>query len=278
MPGEEPVPKAPPYLASLKECDTASITVEGHKVSIWELTVVTDEQILADWAASFRQHYCLDSEIDRLREGTGYSRCDYLLQLVFPDKTVTPGPSVRAGDFAEILVADYLEYINSYWVPRCKYQIKAVRNESVKGVDILGFHMPSLNPSLADVMIAFEVKAQLTGDSYAGKLQDAINDSSKDLLRRALSLNATKRRLLDTGNTELAVKVQRFQNPPDHPYLYRSGAAVLLSSTCLDIDEIEKSTSISLHNNKDHLELLIIQGTGLMDLVHALYERAANEA
>jgi hypothetical protein len=278
MPEENPIPKAPLYLSSLKKCDTASITIEGRVVSIWELAVVSDASALTDWAARFRQHYCLDSEIDRLRGGTGYSRSEYLLRLVFPDKTEAPGPSVRAGDFAEILVADYLEYISGYWVPRCKYQEKAVRNESVKGVDILGFLMPSSDPSRADTLIAFEVKAQLTGTSYNGKLQDAVNDSSKDLLRRALSLNATKRRLLDSGNTESARIVQRFQNPSDHPYVYRSGAAVVLSSTCFDKTEIENSTNISMHNNKDNLELLIIQGTSLLDLVHAMYERAANEA
>jgi hypothetical protein len=34
----------------------------------------------------------------------------------------------------------------------------------------------------------------------------------------------------------------------------------------------------SKHPNSDNLRLIIIRGTSMMDLVHALYARAANEA
>ena len=45
-----------------------------------------------------------------------------------------------------------------------------------------------------------------------------------------------------------------------------------------DEDEIVKSTKVSEHDNKGSLDLLVIRGTRFMSLVHALYERAANEA
>ncbi|MCA9422713.1 MAG: hypothetical protein KC592_16965, partial [Nitrospira sp.] len=217
--------------------------------------------------------------IDTLREGTGLSRKEYLLDLIFPDKINAPGPGIRAGDFCEILVADYLEYVIGYWVPRCKYKEKATRNESVKGVDILGFLMPDTQkPSRTDTMVAFEIKAQLTGSQYAHRLQDAIDDSAKDYLRRAYSLNATKRRMIASGDTQAAMIIQRYQNISDHPYVYRSGAAVVLSDKAFDKSAIEESTTVSTHNNKASLDLIVIRGKDLMGLVHALYERAANEA
>jgi hypothetical protein len=125
-------PKAPPHLSVLRKSNATPITIQGREVEVWELSVTKVESVLADWAGKFRQHYCLDSEIDALRAGTGLSRCEYLIKLVFPHKTLASGPSVRAGDFAEILVCDYLEHIGGYWVPRRKYQEKSIPNESLK--------------------------------------------------------------------------------------------------------------------------------------------------
>ncbi len=271
--------KPPKHVRYLKKTRRPITTAEGIEAAVWKLELPSDEIVLSSWAKSFRTHYCLDSEIDALRAGTGLSRKDYLTTIVFPDKSIAPGPAVRAGDFAEILVNDYLEYFLGYWVPREKYAEKATRNESVKGVDTLGFflvHPQKLSPK--DRLIAFESKAQLTGSRYLNCLQTAINDSSKDLLRRAYSLNATKRRLLAAGRREKALIVQRFQDLADNPYMFRSGAAAVLCDTAFDQKTIAKSTTVSAHSNKANLELLVIRGKDLISLVHALYERAANEA
>ncbi len=75
-------------------------TVDGKTVHIWQLRHQHDDAILSAWAKHCRNHYCLDTEIDHLSDGTGLNRCDYLCQYVFPDKTAAPGPSIRAGDFA----------------------------------------------------------------------------------------------------------------------------------------------------------------------------------
>ena len=231
------------------------------------------------WAASFRQHYCSDAEIDTLRAGTGLSRTDYLVQLAFPDKSVAPGPGIRSGDFAELLVSDYVEYVLGYWVPRGKYAEKSSRDESVKGVDILGFRLAHpLSSSSEDTFIAFEVKAQASGGKYTGRLQAAVDDSSKDYLRRAITLNATKRRLLRAGQLDQALVVERFQNQSDHPYIYRSGAAAVLSDNAYDESLLQSSTTVAGHQNAGNLELIVIRGKDLMQLIHTLYERAANEA
>jgi hypothetical protein len=132
-----------------------------------------DEEVLSQWAKHFRNHYCLDDQIDDLRSGTGYSRADYLREIKFPDEKTAPGPSIRAGDFGEILVADYVEHILDFWVPRTRYIDKAVRNESTKGSDILGFRFMSDEEfSPRDVLAIFEVKAQFSGTA-------PIQDSKK---------------------------------------------------------------------------------------------------
>jgi hypothetical protein len=208
----------PQYLTCLNRSTVTLNTSDGHPVEVWELKVSPTAPCLPEWASHFRQHYCLDSEIDALRAGTGLSRKDFLIQIIFPDKSAGFGPRIRSGDFAEVLVSDYVESLG-YWVPRDKYAEKASRDESVKGIDIIGIMISPTGPPINDRLLAFEVKAQLTGNHYDGKLQDAVVDSSKDYLKRAITLNATKRRLLRAGQHDHALQVQRFQNPSDHPYI-----------------------------------------------------------
>jgi hypothetical protein len=261
----------PSHLSGLLKCTNNLVTSDGRRIDVWELSVPPNASYLSEWASHFRQHYCSDSLIDSLRTGTGFSRVEYLTQLVFPDKSGAPGPGIRAGDFAEILVSDYVEYLLGYWVPRGKYAEKSSRNESVKGVDILGFKVTSPSaPSATDTLLAFEVKAQFSGDKYRGRLQDAIDDSAKDYLRRAISLNATKRRLLQADQNDRALVVQRFQNISDNPYIYRSGAAAILSDLAYDETLLQQSTKIAAHQNANNLELIVVRGKELMTLVHAL--------
>jgi len=272
-------PTLPQYLSGLsKRAETLS-TSDGRRIDVWELTVAPTASYLSEWASKFRQHYCSDDEIDALKAGTGLTRSEYLTQLVFPDNSVAPGPGIRAGDFAELLISDYVEHLLGYWVPRGKYAEKASRDESVKGVDILGFQLTNPSGSTpTDVLLAFEVKAQFSGRKYNGRLQTAIDDSSKDYLRRAMTLNATKRRLHRSGEYDKALLVQRFQNQSDHPYIYRSGAAAILSDTAYDESLLQSATKTVEHQNAANLELIVIRGNELMKLVHALYERATHEA
>lgn len=272
------LPVIPTYLKYLKKTGRSLKSADGKSIEIWELLVPEADPCLSGWATRFRQHYCLDAEIDELRDGTGLSRSEYLLQLVFPDKTKPPGPGVRSGDFAELLVADYVEYQLGFWVPRGKYAEKASRDESVKGVDILGFKLVEPGKeSPADMLLTFEVKAQLGGGKYQDRLQSAVDDSSKDYLRSAYTLNATKRRLHNVGDQKSALVVRRFQNIADRPYVFTSGAAAVLSDESYDEVALQ-ATKTADHRNAASLDLIVVRGGQLMALVHAMYERAANEA
>lgn len=267
----------PTYLRHLKPVDELTLAT-GERCEVWELEVPQDDACLSEWATRFRQCYCPDGQLDLLREGTDKTRAQYLLELVFPDQTKAPGPGVRSGDFAELLIADFVEFLLGYWVPRDKYAEKGSRNESVKGVDIVGFkwrdedqHHP------ADEMLTFEVKAQLRGNKYEERLQVAVDDSAKDYLRAAETLAAMKRRFLIKGDQSAIKVVQRFQNAADRPYLLLSGAAAVLSDDAFDAAGLS-TTSTAKHNNARGLRLVVVKGEGLMDLAHALYQRAADEA
>lgn len=114
--------------------DTGKIlrTADARAVRIWEIAHQPDGQVLSEWAQHIRRHYCPDEEIDPMRKGTGLSRADYLRTLKLPDKAKGLGPATRSGDFGELLIADFLQYVLGYWVPRSRYDRKNTRNESAK--------------------------------------------------------------------------------------------------------------------------------------------------
>ncbi|MFG6116951.1 Hachiman antiphage defense system protein HamA [Halobacillus sp. MO56] len=253
-------------------------TEDGRDIDVWEFRHEDDENVLSQWANHFRNHYCTDEEIDFLRNGTGLTRSEYLTEIKFPDSAKPPGPSIRAGDFAEILVSDYLEYILNYWVPRTRYSDKTIRNESSKGCDIIGFKYVDENEeSLDDTLTIFEAKAQFTGKKPKTKLQEAIEHSAKDQVRKAESLNAIKQNFYRTSNLEEALKIERFQNKVDNPFKELSGAVALFSSTVFDEDVISKCNATD-HPNLENLELLVVHGNDMMNLVTELYRRAGDEA
>ncbi len=253
-------------------------SADGKEVKVWEFRHEKDEKVLSAWAKHFRNHYCLDSEIDYWRRGYKYSRSDYLNTIKFPDPKAAPGPSIRAGDFGEVLVADFLEYLFGYWVPRTRYDNKTVRNESTKGSDIIGFHIvEGVEPSSKDKLAIFEAKTQFSGERDKKRLQKAVDDSAKDIARKAVSLNAIKQRLHERGERDDAEKIERFQNEVDYPYKEVYGAVALFENRLFD-SGLASSTDASSHPHSGNLALIVIKGDQMMVLVHELYRRAADEA
>lgn len=278
-----PVPpgKTPPHplhLEWLVDTGQGLKTADGRIVKVMELKHQGDDAILSAWAKHFRNQYCRDDQIDGLRKGTPHSRSEYLTQIKFPDAAQAPGPSIRAGDFAEMLVTDYVEFAMGFWVPRTRYDHKTARNESTKGTDVIGFRFVAegkFDPK--DTLALFETKAQLTGTTPTKRLQVAIDDSAKDEMRRAESLNAIKQRMLNEERLVDAGKVERFQNSEDNPYAQQYGAVALVSTAVFDQADIQE-TNASAHPHAPTLMLIVIHGADLMKLAHGLYQRAADEA
>ena len=232
-------------------------TREGKQIKVFELIIQDDEDILNSWAKHLREHYCADDEIDVLRSGYGLGRKEYLEKIKFPDAQVAPGPSVRAGDFSEILVADYVQYVLKYLVPRTRYDRKVNRNSSTMGCDLIGYKYGKAN-SKNDELIIFEVKAKASdvSPSAENELQKAINHSQKDVVRLAETLNAIVQRLLDRNDFEEAKRVQRFQNSTDNPYRKKYAAAAVHSNISYSETALKDVSTI---NHPDPDLILILQ-------------------
>lgn len=261
----------PQYLDWLLEEKTI-VTSEGKQIIIYELDIQDDENVLQLWAKHLREHYCADSEIDILRSGLGLTREQYLRDIKFPDAHIVPGPSVRSGDFTEILIADYVQYVLDYTVPRTRYDRKVNRNSSTMGSDLIGYKCGT-KISSSDELIIFEVKACASNKrSSKVRLQKAVDDSNKDKLRLAETLNAVVQRLIDRNNLSEAQKVQRFQNATDRPYSKIYAAAAVHSNA--SYFEFALKTVSTLHHIDPDLKLVVVHCDKLMDLIHEIYGRA----
>lgn len=265
------------YLKWINEASSSLTSSDGAIVKIFEFNHEEDEELLSSWAKHFRNHYCLDEDIDDDRMSMGLSRSEYLLNIKFPDCSVAPGPSTRAGDFGEILIADYLEYKLNYFVPRTRYENKNIKNESTKGIDVLGFKPINVERiSEEDELLTFEVKCALQNTNN-NTLAKALKDSKKDFDRRkAEALHAMRRRLKEKGKVDLMKIVERYQDQVARPYKEVSGAAAIHSNHNWS-DEVVTTCIANDHPNPQKI-LIVVKGEKLMDLVHKLYERACNEA
>lgn len=281
------MPKGPAHLDWLIDTGQTIKTACGKAVAVWEMKHQDDAKVLSAWAGHFRNHYCLDTLIDQLRGKQ--SRKDYLENIKFPSKTSKLGPPTRAGDFAEILISDYLEWRLGFWVPRVRWSNKPTRDESAKGSDVIGFQFAQPGKfTPKDMLAVFETKAGLSAQS-SNRLQDAVNDSAKDHLRIDESLNFLKQKLIEQGRNADAANVERFQNPVDIPYQETYGAAAIFSTDSFDAKVIKttdaskipaskKSKVVIPHPHHGKLMMIVIKGGEMMNLVHELYRRAAHEA
>ncbi len=254
------------YLTKIKDMTTA----EGEVVEVFELSSAIDEAVFGEWAAHFRQNYCRDELLELVVHGTDLTKEEYLLAHKFPDKSEGFGPGTRSGDFAELLVSDYLEFTLGYHVHRERYKNKFNRNSSTQGTDVIAFKTRGIKPSADDEFLTFEVKAQASGKVAQNRLQDAVADSYKDAIRKGETLSALKQIYIEKGEVGKANQVERFQNKPDRPYTERYGAAAVHDTTTYS-ETLIKDVKVSGSKRW----MIVIKRDNLMSLVHKLYEVAA---
>ena len=248
-----------------------SITTDnGDTVEVFELKADIDESSLEEWAVHFRQNYCSDDILEILIDGTGLTKEEYLSSIIFPDAKTAPGPSTRSGDFSEILISDYLQFRLGYAVPRERYQYKFNPNTSTQGTDVIAYRIIETGGNPNDELIIFEVKSQSKKKNGQNRLQDAIDDSGKDMIRIGNTLNALKRIYIQQGMTDKAMQIQRFQNKPDKPYVEKYGAAAVQDSQAFSEEQIK---AVDLKGTTKWL--IVIKRDDLMKLVDSLYERSA---
>lgn len=242
--------------------------VESYKISY----DMSDERALDNWALHLRRHYISDSELEESIDELGISKEDYLKSYKIPGRK-KPGPSTRASDITEILVADMLQFLMNYEVPRIKQQGRANKDMSTPGTDVIGFRFEKSidNPSRKDELVAAEVKAVLSKKSF-GTITDAVKDSKKDKFRIATTLDYYRQTLKRFGDNESAKKIARFQIKSEMPYSTKYEAFAITK-----IEDIDSNTIIEIAGKDLGLDnsqqVYFIHGKDLMDLTNAIFDR-----
>jgi hypothetical protein len=49
-------------------------SADGKEIEVWEFQHQNDNIVFSEWATHFRNHYCLDNEIDALKSGKEKTR------------------------------------------------------------------------------------------------------------------------------------------------------------------------------------------------------------
>ena len=251
---------------------------EGKTIEVYELQLNLAPLSVQNWATHLRRHYCNDEDLEVLAPDCGMSKKEYLDTIVFPSLE-TPGPSIRSGDFAEILFLDFLEIKRGYVVARTRYDDKKNRDSSAFGSDIMGFKLRDKSAetySSNDELIVMEVKSRASATKVlaASKLEDAVKDSLKDKKRIMESLNAVRKKARLQQDSEMDQYTRRFQNPVDNPYKSRYGAGTLQNKPSFSQEEWKK---ISIHEEGDFDCLVIVMyADKLMPFIHSLYTIAGD--
>jgi hypothetical protein len=249
------------------------ITNQGEKVQIFHLIPENEEVAMVEWARNLRRNYADDQVTDEMSSSLGVSHEEYLKTYKFPDPLDTWGKVVMIGDFSEILIADYLQYVLDYVVPRTRYNSKINRNRSTQGSDLIAYNVASSdewNPK--DELLVFEVKAQSSEAKAKARLQEAVEHSSKDITRLAESLVASAEILTRVGKQNQAKVVQRFLNGTDRPYITRYAAAAVHSTFSFSRDLIQQLDT-SQHPSEG-VQLIVVHCDRLKDFINSMYERA----
>ncbi len=249
----------------------------GGQVEVWKFDYEYDKEAFDEWANHFRNQYCKDKDIDHLKRPTGKNREDYLLGFKFPDKIKKPGVMTRSGDFAEILVDDFLEYVEKYWTPRTRYDRRVNKDISTPGSDVIAIKIRNDshgNPQ--DELLVFEVKGRIA--SKTNDLNKAICGSCEDPLRIAESLNAMSTRFHCEGDLVSEDKIVRIQQMINIQRKSCSYGAALVCSTELYNSGLISNADVSVHPQGINLRLLMIKAKDLKTIVHSLYSWAAHEA
>ncbi len=126
--------------------------------------------------------------------------------------------------------------------------------------------------SMRDELLAIEVKAGLSSDSYE-PISKAVTDSHKyDDVRYAHTLNFYRKLLRYKQQHQQADEIARFQKKSEHDFILTFIAAAIISRENVPNNMIIgiRGKSLELRNND---KIFLVHGKKLMTLAHQIYER-----
>lgn len=243
---------------------------DGTKIYCWRLDWSCSDKVLDEWALHLRRHYISDDILENRVTVRQTTPDQYLPLRVVPDI-----PSIRSGDFAEILISDVLQYLYGLVVPRYKQCNRKDKNASEHGSDVIAYQLKNLNGASAlDKLFVLEVKsnASKTSDEELIKtVKKATKDSEKDPNRVPMTLQYMIDEAIDVNDQTTQKNLLRFTDMGGSPCKKIFGSAVA-TSHIKPIDALsgKAPSDVGLSANSP---LIVVHASKLMDLVNSLYGR-----
>lgn len=265
----------PDYLPWLLKEENIT-TIDNKKVTCYKLEFKGDDDILNQWALHIRRHYISDEDLTDACEITGKCKADYLKEQMIPQKNEELGPTVIAGDIAEIIILDVFEFEFQYKVPRVKMENRSGKNNSEHGTDVIAFNinMTELTSQDSEIIIS-EVKANLSQSNF-DVLNTAMNDFKKneiDHQRYAHTLEYLRKKCKGNNELELEKIIARFEQKTKFPY-----KTVLAPAGISSVENVDSNGIVPISNDKFQMKgndkLIYVHGRALMLLAYDLYRRA----
>ena len=260
--------------------DNSIISSRGEEIQVYKFnTELLNENSLNNWALGLRYNYIEKDLLELAISGTGLTKKEYLEKMIFPNPEVSQGAATMSGEFGELLVYDYINYVLEYYVPRVRYFNKVNPDMPVPGSDVIGYKMENYNKgSKNDKLLVAEVKTRSTisgnkTTAITETITKAIKGASKDRVRVGESLNAEKSKLLTRGRFREAKIVERFQNKTDNPYNLDFFAVAVMDNE-LYSEQLILDVINNQNENIKFTNILIIHSKELKSILRDLYKRA----
>ena len=246
------------------------VSIEGCNVECFRLEGSIDDAALVEWSQHIRRHYIRDDELHEYSEYYQIGENEYLREWVIPDV-----PQIIAGDFAEIVISDLVQFVEGYEVPRYKQHNRSDKNSSEHGTDIVAFKMKNPpSPSKFDELLAIEVKSRSSSTNLKGAISDAAKDSPKDRSRIAMTLAYYSKRSLNAKDDITSSELKRFMNASEHPFKEAFAIAAIAGTD--DVERHLEGLSASDLCVAEGETVFVIHKLHLMDLIREIYDRCAS--
>ena len=211
----------------------------GDEIQVYKLNnELLDDDSLNSWASGLRDNYVEEILLEFLVKGTGLTQKEFLEKNIFPNHQDKLGASTMSGEFGEILVYDYINFVLKHYITRTRYLEKVNSDMSVSGSDVIGYQVKNIDkPSKTDRLIVAEVKTR--------------------------------------SRIEEAKIVERFQNKTDNPFRLDFFAVAVLDNE-LYSDQVVLYVVNSQPENVKSTNVLVILSKELKLFLRDLYRRACS--
>ena len=211
--------------------------------------------------------YIDTKHLSSIAQANGQTESEILINIL-PDKA-----HLRSGDFGEILSRSILqEWKECPQFPAQRWRNRSTKNDTVRGTDLIGYHLTSNQPNEDDLMVLCEVKTRENGGDKE-VVKKAYDDVLKDNATRLThSLYLLQHVLLRDGMEEEARRLGRFSKPYENPFRKRLIACIVHEDKNWTNDYLQILPD--QHNLPDELLVVVVRVEDLAKHIDEIYAGA----